>query len=65
MPKRTGGYAVSISAFIPTDPSDLDGQQKVLDAMKALKEGDPGPVLAIAPKKHLKIKSKTEARVLE
>lgn len=65
MAKRTGGYAVTIRTFIPTDPEDFDGQQKVIDAMKALKAGDATTVLAMAPKQHTKMTSKPETRLIE
>lgn len=37
------GYAVTIRAFIPVDPSDLDGHAKVLEAIREARtpSGDP------------------------
>lgn len=64
--RRTPGYAVTIKTFIPTDASNFDHQQKVLDAMKALHATpvDIAPLMALITPEHTTFLSKAEARVL-
>lgn len=44
---RQHGYAVTLTAFVPSDPSDIDRLAQVAVAIQMAKAGDPGPLLAL------------------
>lgn len=58
MPMQSG-YAITIKAFIPADPKDLDAQAKAIAAAQAAKTGDLAPALELMTVDEIDVRPRT------